>query len=194
MKWGNRSIVLILIGSLFLLAAFGFWQVNEAESRRAGETAATVLAQVENIIATRSLTPKEEPVQNSEMEFVTVDGLMGTLELPSLEMEFPIQSEYSLWALETAPCRYQGENGEVERLVICGHNYKTHFGKLKEMPVGEEIIITNMDGTKYTFSINNIKIISAADFDAFQTGEWDMALFTCTVGAINRIVLFCQRI
>lgn len=193
MKWKTRSIVLILVGSFFLATAFGFWRVNVADSRRAGENAAIVLSQVESLIEARSQIAKEKPSKNSEMEFITIDGLMGTLQLPSLGMEFPIQSDYSLWALETAPCRYQGENGEIERLVICGHNYSTHFGRLKEMPLGEEITIINMDGTKYTFSISSVKIIAATDFEAFQTGEWDMALFTCTVGAINRIVLFCQR-
>ena len=75
---------------------------------------------------------------NPEMEMPEVmleelDGAacIGVLEIPEIDLKLPVLSKWSYPLLKKAPCRYSG-SAYLDNLVIAAHNYRTHFGKLKE--------------------------------------------------------------
>ena len=59
-----------------------------------------------------------------EMPTVEINGqeCIGTLEIPSLGLKFPVISEWSDEKLKKAPCRYSG-SAYLNNLIIAGHNY-----------------------------------------------------------------------
>lgn len=76
-----------------------------------------------------------EPAERGA-DTLTLDGAewLGWLSIPSLELELPVQAEWSYPALKTSPCRYAGtpEAG----LVIAAHNYEQHFARLNLLTAG----------------------------------------------------------
>ena len=85
---------------------------------------------------------------NPEMEMPEIaledlDGAacIGVLEIPAIDLKLPVLSEWSYPLLKKAPCRYSG-SAYLDNLVIAAHNYRTHFGKLKELETGDEVIFT----------------------------------------------------
>lgn len=124
------------------------------------------------------------------MPEITVDGsnYIGILEIPSLTLEIPIMSNWNYDNLKTAPCRYSGSVYQ-KNLVICGHDYTSHFGKLKLLEDGDKVIFTDMDGNIFTYKLAVTEILQPTDIEEMESSGWSLTLFTCTVGGQSRLTL-----
>lgn len=134
-------------------------------------------------------------VQYPEMEMPTkeIDGqtYIGKVEVPSLELSLPVISEWTYPRLKKAPCRYVGSIYSKD-MVICGHNYDRHFGRLKELAVGDEVRFTDMDGNVFFYSVCGTEQLGKYAVEEMLAGEWDLTLFTCTKGGRMRVTVRCK--
>ena len=187
-KRTKTGILLMILGMLMITAAGGLFAYNEIIDKRAGETAQTIYD---------SLTENKDDYKiNSKFERTAViDGVeyIGVISIPSYNIMLPVQSEWSLEKLKTSPCRYSGSvNGGS--LIICAHNYQSHFGKLKYIRKGDKICFTDMMGITYTYDVSEIDLINGDRVDQMKENNgWDLTLFTCNYGARQRITLRCVR-
>ena len=133
-------------------------------------------------------------VQYPEMEMPTreIDGqtYIGMVEVPALELSLPVISEWTYPRLKKAPCRYVGSVYSKD-MVICGHNYDRHFGRLKDLAVGDEVRFTDMDGNVFFYSVCGTEQLGKYAVEDMLAGEWDLTLFTCTVGGKSRVTVRC---
>ena len=133
-------------------------------------------------------------VRYPDMEMPTreIEGrtYIGMLEVPALELSLPIMSEWSYPRLKKAPCRYVGSIYSKD-MIICGHNYDRHFGRLKELAVGEEVRFTDMDGNVFIYAISGTEQLGKYAVDEMLAGDWDLTLFTCTKGGQTRVTVRC---
>ena len=67
-----------------------------------------------------------------------------------------------------------------------------HFGNLSQLNSGDEVIVTDMNGVSFYFEVSNIETLGAYDTEEMESGEWDLTLFTCTVGGANRVTIRCE--
>jgi LPXTG-site transpeptidase (sortase) family protein len=115
----------------------------------------------------------------------------GYLSIPALELNLPIMSQWDSARLKIAPCRYFGSvNGED--LVLMAHNYASHFGRIKELKLGDEVIFTDMDGFSTRYLVVNKDVLSPYAVEEVTSGDFDLTLFTCTYGGENRIGVYCE--
>lgn len=198
-------------GLLLLAAALFLWAYNGQESRRAGDSAQQVITEL-----TQSLTrqpPAEAgagPEQTEapavklpeylldaqrEMPEKTVNGraYIGVLSIPSLNLELPVLSQWSYPNLKDAPCRYAGSLYQND-LIICAHNYASHFGRLKTLQPGDTLLFTDMDDQVVSFQMVEQETLEPNDQEAMTTGDWDLTLFTCTPGGQTRVTVRFQRV
>ena len=198
-------------GLLLLAAALFLWAYNGQESRRAGDSAQQVITEL-----TQSLTqqpPAEagaDPEQTEapavklpeylldaqrEMPEKTVNGraYIGVLSIPSLNLELPVLSQWSYPNLKDAPCRYSGSLYQND-LIICAHNYASHFGRLKTLQPGDTLLFTDMDDQMVSFQMVEQETLDPYDQEAMTTGDWDLTLFTCTPGGQTRVTVRFQRV
>lgn len=198
-------------GLLLLTAALFLWAYNGQESRRAGDSAQQVITEL-----TQSLTqqpPAEagaDPDQaeapavklpeylldaQREMPEKTVNGraYIGVLSIPSLNLELPVLSQWSYPNLKEAPCRYSGSLYQND-LIICAHNYASHFGRLKTLHPGDTLLFTDMDDQVVSFQMVEQETLEPTDEEAMTTGDWDLTLFTCTPGGQTRVTVRFQRV
>ena len=133
-------------------------------------------------------------VRYPDMEMPTkeIDGetYIGVVEIPSLELSLPVMSDWSYPQLKKAPCRYVGSVYSHD-VVICGHNYDRHFGRLKELVPGDEVRFTDMDGNVLRYSVCAVEQLAKTAVEEMQTGDWDLTLFTCTKGGVMRVTVRC---
>ena len=78
-------------------------------------------------------------------------------------------------------------------LVIAAHNYRSHFGNLKNFTGGEEIIFTDVDGNKFYYTVVLCEILQPTEVEEMKAEEWDLTLFTCTYGGGQRVTIRCER-
>ncbi|MCD8090050.1 MAG: sortase [Clostridiales bacterium] len=205
----KRGNLFIAIGLLFIAAAFGltaynFWDNGRAEKAAAGETA--VLSEKISEAAEDSLdnfTSDAVPlyVRYPDMEMPTVEingsGYIGILEIPSLGLKLPVKGDYSLAGLKEAPCRYSGSVYK-DNMIICGHNYNSHFGSLKNLEGGAEVSFTDGDGNLFAYQVVDIVQIDGNDVEGMEESSeadsWDMTLFTCTLSGQKRVTVRLERL
>lgn len=135
---------------------------------------------------------------NPEMEMPEVrleelDGAacIGVLEIPEIDLKLPVLSEWSYPLLKKAPCRYSG-SAYLDNLVIAAHNYRTHFGKLKELEVGTEVIFTDAAENRFEYKVAAVEALTPQSVEDMTSGEWALSLFTCTLDGKNRVTVRCD--
>ena len=128
------------------------------------------------------------------MPVVTIDGsdFVAIISIPALDLEFAVRNEWSKPGLKQSPCRYVG-SVYTDDLIICAHNYTAHFGRLKELKQGDQIILVDMNGEVYLYHIDYIEEIDKFDISGMVSSGYDLTLFTCTIGGKARVTARCVR-
>ena len=204
----------IALGCLLLAGALCLTAYNLLTEQRADRAAQKTAAALREIIPERSepaaqttasdggaeAAPEAGTSSSSsasstaeQTQTVTLDGqeYIGLLSLPALGEELPVHSTWSYALMQDAPCCYHGSL-LTDDLVIAGHNYKKQFGALRLLSVGDKVVFTDVDGFVYDYQIDALETLGADDVDAMISGDWDLTLFTCTPGGVNRVAVRCR--
>ena len=163
----KKRTVLLLLGTLCLLAALGLTIWNLWTADRAQAAAAAAVQQLEPLIpapaqqepAKTTDAPAAEPEEpdipdyllnpGMAMPVVMVDGVayIGVLEIPALELTLPVTGEWSYDRLKIALCRYAG-SAYLDNLAIMGHNYPAFFKNLGDLRPGDLLFFWNSGRTR----------------------------------------------
>ena len=111
--------------------------------------------------------------------------VLGILSFPSLGKEVPVLGENMTdQMLNVAPCHYGGPQNPLEEgnIIIAGHNYRSHFGGLKRLKLGQIVVWNSLDGKGYNYEVAEVKEIAPDDFDYVEKNinTYTLTLFTCT--------------
>lgn len=196
---------LVFLAAAVLLLAYNLWDSQRAQQSQE-EILAEYLEENKNASEEPENTEKDmllsqdlpDYILNPDMEMpeVTLSSLggaayIGTLEIPSLDLQLPVISEWSYPALRLAPCRYTGSAYKGD-LVIAAHNYQSHFGRLKTLSTGSEVIFTDAVGNRFVYQVAVIEALTPWSVEDMTSGEWPLSLFTCTLDSQNRVTVRCE--
>ena len=190
-KTKAAGIILIAFGLAFIAAAGGLFAYNTITDKKAGDAAKQIVATVEKA--------GEDSAYDQEANgepYTVLDGekYIGVITIPSLDIELPVQSDWSLAKLKNSPCRYYGSVVDGTA-VICAHNYQSHFGRLKYASAGDIVYFTDTAGLTYTYKIASIEQIDGYDSERMkEPGSWDLTLFTCTYSGRQRLTARLVRV
>lgn len=134
-----------------------------------------------------------DPDMEMPQEIIDGQAYIGLLRIPALSLELPVISRWSDSRLRIAPCRYSG-SAYTEDMIIAGHNYDSHFGRLKNLSAGDEISFTDMTDNLFRYEVAEMEILQPDAVEEMQAGDWDLTLFTCTLGGRTRVAIRCVRI
>lgn len=181
---------LMTIGLLLLAAALVLTGYNIWDEQRAQRAASAVM---EGFPQTTEGQEGEYLLHpDMEMPTVEIDGrrYIGRLSIPVIGLDLPVLEEWSTANGKIAPCRYEGSayGGDM---IIAGHNYRSHFGSLKQVGVGEQVTFTDVDGNLFSYTVAAMEILEGTAVEEMSAGEWDLSLFTCTYGGQTRLTLRC---
>ena len=205
----KRGKLCTALGLLLLLAALGLTAYNLWRDAMASMSVDVVLERLTPTLSSRQseLPPLSsgealeeafvpDHVLNPEMAMPeeNIDGrsYIGVLDIPALELSLPIISEWSYDALQIAPCRYSGST-YLDNLVIAGHNYRSHFASLPQLQPGDTVTFTDMDGNVFSYAVSSLETPSPYAVSDMTSGDWDLTLFTCTVGGQSRLAIRCDH-
>ena len=204
------------VGAALILSALVLLLHNRYADARAGREAETLLAGVEAAISSQVAAEQEktrprgqetrptgeengtEPTATEaldpEMPVAMLEGYgyVGYVEIPALGLKLPVMSDWDYTRLEIAPCRQFGSS-RTDDLVIAAHNFESHFGRMKEMSLGNTVTFTDMAGIVNTYRAEMIETLSPKDVDAVQNSGYDLVLYTCTRDGQARVAVFCNR-
>lgn len=201
----NRSSIWIGIGTVLLLVALSIVLYNFYQDNNGNKISNEVVSQIKYKIPTvqyendvpsmekEIINQYEETPQETEEEpllCINGDYYLGIITIPSLNLELPILNNLTNKNLKKSPCQYSGSIS-TEDLIIAGHNYKSHFGRLQELNSGDEILITDINGVIHIYEVIQSEIISGYDVSSMKLGAefWDLTLFTCTLSGQSRVTV-----
>ncbi len=126
---------------------------------------------------------------------------VGTMEIPSINFNYPIIEEASAPAIEVAVAVLypNGDNiNQPGNTVVIGHNYRNGalFSNLKRVKVGAKVHVKDFRGTKLTYTIYNKFETSAQDTSFYQretNGKAELTLSTCTDASNNRRLIVLAK-
>lgn len=183
--------VLMTVGLILIIAASCFMAYNIWDERRAARVTEDVADWLYDAIPdTLELDAKPDSGEMPEFELDS-SKYIALLEVPTLGLVLPVMSEWSYPNLRISPCRYSG-SAYTNDLVIAAHNYKSHFGGLRNLKAGDKVILTDMDGNMFTYSVAETETVVPTEIDKMKTGDWDLTMFTCNYSGRARVAVRCR--
>lgn len=196
----KKSLAMILSGVLMLLGAMGLTVYNTADSNRAGSDSAAIAAVIAEALPAEPTTSAGKAQDLSpmveEMATVKIDGAfyIGVLEIPALDVTLPVREDWSYDALKRSPCRFAGSY-YTNDLVVCAHNYASHFNGLRSIAIGEDVYFTAVGGKTYHYVITNRETLNPDEAERMTKADgWDLTLFTCYIGGATRCTIRCSLV
>lgn len=193
-KGKKQGKIIMLLGALFVAAALALTFYNSYEEKKAETLSSDVLSKLDMAAVTESSGTVPDYVVNPEMNLPKkeIDGkdYVGTVSIPSLKITLPVMAKWSYDNFKISPCVYEGTPYK-NNFIICAHNYRNHFGSIKNLAQGDEVTFKDFDGNVFKYKVLYTEILDNNAVEEMSAGEWDLTLFTCTYGGATRVTVRC---
>jgi len=121
--------------------------------------------------------------------------VIGSIEIPCIQIDYPILSDINDELLKIAPCRFYGPFiNEIGNLCIAGHNYDNNqfFSNLYKLNIGDEIRIYDSSNSLIKYYVydkyeTNKNDTSCTSQDT--NGRKEITLVTCNNFNGNRFII-----
>lgn len=188
------GIIFVTLGFCLIFFAAGLLLYNNYESKKAEEQSDELINSLIDIANDTQISGETDPF-DEKMKVVDIDGYcyIGYLSIPELSLNLPVMSEWDYSRLKIAPCRYYGST-KTNNLVICAHNYRSHFRDIGRLRMDSTIMFTDMEGTKQTYSVTSVEILQPTNTEMVKDTGDDLILYTCTYNGRTRIAVRCTKV
>ena len=197
-KRKNIANTFIILGVCFILLAVIVVIYNMQLENNAQKSSSVITNEiVKSLDNTKNNNnnkfPYEQYQVNEKIEMPNnnIDGTnyVALLEVETLELKLPIASTWDYAKLNISPCRYTG-SAYTKDMVIAGHNYNSHFGRIKDLKIGDKVTVTDMDNNIFKYEVSQKEIVEPTQIDKMVIAdEWDLTLFTCDyLGSVRETV------
>lgn len=182
-KINSKNIV--SMGYLFIAISLAIFFTTKIKDYNLKKTSEIMINSITNDKENNEAVKEENEIKITNEKIV--DGFVGIIKIPKFDIELPVFSEFSYKNLKKSVARYKGEVlDEVNKLVLVGHNYKNHFGKIKELTKDDYIIFKDFYNREFKYFLDHIKTIEPDDFESLEE-DYKIAIITCNFDGSKRI-------
>lgn len=190
----RKGTIWIITGLLLIAAALCLTAYNIAADIRAKRAAEGIMTDLlPEVIGDPSQALPYMPA-GTEMPVKIIDGkeYIAMISIPSLDLELPVFSTWDYTKLQSAPCHFYG-SVYTNDFVVCAHNYSWHFGQIKNLSMGDAVTVVDMNGNVFHYEVVGMETLNpTAVEDMIHGDDWDLTLFTCTIGGATRVTVRCE--
>ena len=195
MKKGKTIDIAILVLVIISISIATIIYIKMQENK-------AVSSELTNIVKTVEILQQETTEEaKQQLEEKTIQGykIEGIIEIPKIELKYPIINETSDKAMKVSVTKFCGEINKIGNYCIAGHNNLdgTMFGKLKKLEKGDIIKLTDLYGETVEYIIFDKYIIDPNDVSCtniIEEGTKEVTLITCTNGNRNRLITKAREI
>ncbi len=218
MKTKDRKSQIIFIGFVITIFLFICVLVNQwieiREVEKVDQQGKTTLASTENVNTKNEIRESniilddENMIQDTEIHqteesiLTTYKGypVIAKLEIPKIDLETYVISEYSNQALGVSVTKFYGGNpNEVGNFCIAGHNYitKNMFHDLKNLSIGDTFTLIDTNHHEGFYKIYSVETVEPDETQCLSQktdGRIEVTLITCTTDSSRRIIVKAVKI
>ena len=127
------------------------------------------------------------------------DDIFGIIEIPKINISYPIFYGYDDELLKISPCKISGDTPDKDgNLCIAGHNYNNSmfFSNISSLNMNDEIYIYDNEQTKYIYYIYSIYEVLGSDLSPIfnsETNQKELTLITCNNFNSKRIIVKAKQ-
>ena len=186
----NFRSVCLLAGICLVLAAVAlpfWWQAGVQASREEMEKTL-------DMIRSRIPEPRSAAIEerrDNTMSVLSLDGVdfVGILEIPRYGAALPVCADWG--EITRHPCRLSGSiyDGTMQ---IGGTSQAAQFDFYRELSYGDTVYFTDMEGSRYGYTVTDIRYEQHADQTALGRKDAALKLFVKNVLGFEYIVIFCN--
>ena len=137
---------------------------------------------------------------SSGNEMPTYKGfnVVGTIEIPAIDLNYPILQKVNKSSLETSVAFLYGAGiNQVGNSVIVGHNYRNglFFSNNKRLNIGDTIYVTDNSKNRLTYKIYDKFETTPEDASFYSrdtAGIPEITLSTCNDDSSKRLIIFAK--
>lgn len=179
------SLVLIII-----LCFYSLWFYNNIRKKEKLSKDYFTSFNIDKVYYTSNDEDTSQKIYNENYTYI-----IGIIEIPKINIKYPILSSVDDELLKIAPCRFYGPlPNEIGNLCIAGHNYDDDrfFGNIFKLETNDKITIYDSKGSYTIYSVYKKYEISANDISCTNQntfGKKEITLVTCNNKNKNRLVI-----
>jgi len=184
-------LALLIVAAIIFFIIIGYEYIRRQKNE---EKLSYVVEQIQNINIGENKENRKEIIKLEGYEVV------GIIEIPKIDIKYPIVGETSDEAMKIAITKFWGNNiNEIGNYTMAGHNYKngTMFGEAKYLEIGDIIKMTDLDLNTLEYEVFKIYTIDPNDVTCIESVDpnaREITLLTCTNGHKNRLVIKAREI
>ena len=186
----KEALIAAVLPETIEWSGFVYPELREPEPR---QSAADPYTDTDTDTDTSTDTVKPKRYINMPVKMIDGVNYVAMLSIPDLELELPIRDSWDMEGLKYSPARFTG-SAYMSDLVICAHNFSQHFGRLKDLEPGNEILLVDMNGNLFRYQVEKTETLQPEDVEEMTQSEYDLSLFTCTLGGATRVTVRCRQI
>ncbi len=125
-------------------------------------------------------------------------NVVGTIEIPAINLNYPILEKVNRQSLETSVAFLYGAGiNQIGNSVIIGHNYRNgaFFSNNKRLNIGDTIYVTDNSKNRLTYKIYHKFETTPEDADFYSRdteGIPEITLSTCNDDSSKRLIIFAK--
>lgn len=189
-----RRNIYFYFGGVCIFIALIFLTHNVTEDYEVDESTKKIVSELKESVENDS-NQQNRYIDNPKMEMPIkqINGYdyIGYLRIKKLSLDLPIMNEWSYPLIRVSPARFKGSIYE-NNMIILAHNYKAHFGYLYKLDRGDMVEFVDMDNNHFIYKVEEVEKINGDKMKELLSGDWDLTLFTCTLGGKSRVVVRCK--
>lgn len=187
----NIQFLLSIIGIFIIISVFIYYKISlnhkEDFSNLLINNYSITQLYADNTNDDINNTPQLEP-----------NSIIGIIQIPALDISYPIFNGLTDELLKTSPCRFWGDfpstNSKDFNLCIAGHNYDNDkfFSKIKDLSIDDKIYIYDNSNNQYMYSVIKNYEVKSDDLSPVYhtiTNSFELTLVTCNNFNGDRIII-----
>lgn len=192
-KLKNRNIhifkfqfVLSFMILLIIILAFSYYVYSINQKEKLSNTLIDNY-NISKLYANNNINNMEDEIENN--------NLFGIIEIPKINVYYPVFATLSEELLKISPCKfYGGDLKTYGNICIAGHNYNNSkfFSNLFLLELNDEIFIYDNFGQKYVYSVFDYYEVDESDLTPifnYQPMSKELTLVTCNNLNSNRFII-----
>lgn len=186
------SCICVLLGVALLLGAVVMLGTQGTSTNHGARDTQMILEKAQALIPQPvSRVPQERG--NNTMAAIQIDGInvVGILEAPQYGRTLPVASTWDTGLVSSMPCRFAGSIYD-QTLIIGAVDGEGQLSFAAQMEVGDTILLTDMEGGRYTYRVAAIHHAKHATLEKLQSGDYAMTLFVKDSKTSEYLLIRCQ--
>ena len=155
---------------------------------------------INNYSITKLYSNNSNTTTNSNMP-LEADAIIGIIEIPTINISYPIFNGLNDELLKTSPCKFYGDfpfitDNQPNSLNLCiaGHNYDNDkfFSNIKDLNINDKIFLYDTLDNKYAYSVIKNYEVKSDDLSPVYntiTDSFELTLVTCNNFNGNRMII-----